>query len=93
MAVPAPTDPNALLRRTALAAALTESGYPIAPATLATMATRGGGPPFRLFGRIPIYCWGAALAWAQGRCTEPRSSSSEADIRPSNAEPQGASPL
>jgi hypothetical protein len=93
MANPVPTDPNALLRRTALAAALTESGYPIAPATLATMATRGGGPPFQLFGRIPIYRWGVGLAWAQGRCTEPRSSSSEADIRPANAEPQGASPL
>jgi hypothetical protein len=86
-----PTDSNALLRRTPLAAALTELGFPLAPATLATMATRGGGPPFQLFGRIPLYRWGAALAWAQDRLTEPRSSSSEADIRP--AGPQGASPL
>jgi hypothetical protein len=79
MAIPAPTDPNALLRRTPLAAALTELGYPLAPATLATMATRGGGPPFQLFGRIPLYRWGAALAWAQDRLTEPRSSSLTTD--------------
>jgi hypothetical protein len=93
MASPVPTDPNALLRRTPLAAALTERGFPLAPATLATMATRGGGPPFQLFGRIPLYRWGAAVAWAERRLTKPRSSSSEADIRRATAATQGASAL
>jgi hypothetical protein len=79
MAAPVPTDPNALLRRTLLAAALTQLGYPLAPATLATMATRGGGPPFQLFGRIPLYRWGAALAWAQSRLSAPRRNTSEGD--------------
>jgi hypothetical protein len=69
------------MHRTPLAAALTALGYPLAPATMATTATRGGGPPFQLFGRIPLYRWGAALTWAERRLTSPRSSSSEADVR------------
>jgi hypothetical protein len=28
------------------------------------------GPPFKKFGRIPIYDWGAALDWAEGRSEE-----------------------
>ena len=79
MANPVPTDPNALLRRTALAAALTESGYPIAPATLATMATRGGGPPFHKFGARVLYRWSETLAWAQSRLSAPRRNTSEGD--------------
>ncbi len=69
------------LRRDATAEALTEAGYPTSPATLATKATRGGGPPFRLFGRIPIYVWGESLAWAEGRMSAPRRSTSEADAQ------------
>jgi hypothetical protein len=71
-----------LLRRHALAQALTEAGFPTAPATLATKATRGGGPPFRLYGRIPLYRWGDALAWAESRLSAPRQSTSEGDARP-----------
>jgi hypothetical protein len=68
---------DALLTRDAVATALTEAGFPISGATLATKATRGGGPPYRLFGRRPLYEWGTALAWAQGRLSEPASNSSE----------------
>jgi hypothetical protein len=71
--------PDTLLRRAAIAAELTDAGYPTAPATLATKATRGGGPPYRLYGRVPLYRWGDALAWAESRCTAPRASTSEAD--------------
>jgi hypothetical protein len=70
--------PDALLRRKQLAEALCVAGFPIAVATLSTMASRGGGPPFRLWGRTPLYHWGCALAWAEGRLSEPRSSTSEA---------------
>ena len=42
-----PNSPDQLLTRTELAAALTELGFPTSPATLATRATRGGGPLFR----------------------------------------------
>jgi hypothetical protein len=62
-----PDDPNALLRRKATAEALTAAGFPVAEATLATKASRGGGPPFRRFGRIPLYRWGDSLDWAISR--------------------------
>ena len=70
-------DENDLLRRHALAQALTDAGYPTASATLATKATRGGGPPFRLYGRIPLYRWGDALAWAESRLSALQRSTSE----------------
>jgi hypothetical protein len=70
---------DTLLRRQQTAAALIRAGYPIRPATLATMASRGGGPPYRLFGRVPLYRWGDALDWAEARTTAPRRSSSEGD--------------
>lgn len=72
-------DPDRLLRRRELAAALKRRGYPSTEASLATMVTRGGGPPMRYFGRIPLYRWADALAWAHARLSEPRTSSSEAD--------------
>lgn len=78
-----PEDPDTLLRRAALAAALTAKGYQTAHSTLATMATRGGGPPYRLFGRIPLYRWGDALKWAEGRLGPPQSSTSEGGHEPS----------
>lgn len=77
-----PVDDDTLLRRDALAAALTAAGFPIAPTTLATKASRGGGPPYEMWGRIPLYRWGKSLAWARGRLSEPRHSSSAADVSP-----------
>ena len=68
---------NTSLTRTQVAAALTASGYPISPATLSTMATRGGGPPYRNFGPRVLYRWGEALEWAEARLSKPRRSSSE----------------
>ena len=65
-------DDDTLLTRDMAAAALTEAGYPVKSKTLATKATRGGGPPYRLFGVRPLYRWGDALAWAQGRLSAPR---------------------
>ena len=78
MASPAQLGPDTLLRRNETADALTSAGYPVSTATLATKATRGGGPPFRSFGRIPLYRWADALAWAEGRLSPPRRSTSEA---------------
>jgi hypothetical protein len=79
--MPIPHDPDTLLRRDAVADALTEAGFPVAKTTLATMATRGGGPPYRSFGRVPLYRWHDALAWAEGRLTPARRSTSEADAQ------------
>lgn len=55
------------LSRNEIAAALTEAGFPISAATLATMATRGGGPSFVKFNGRALYDLGEALAWAESR--------------------------
>jgi hypothetical protein len=76
-----PDDPNALLTRQAVAAALKAAGYPVAPATLATKATRGGGPPYCLFSSRALYRWADALEWARSNTSTPRRTTSEADYR------------
>ncbi len=69
--------PDTFLRRDQAAKALTAAGYPVSPATLATKACRGAGPPFRLFGRVPLYRWGDLLEWAESKLSPPVSSTSE----------------
>lgn len=68
-------------RRTRRGAAefLQAHGYPVAAGTLATKATRGGGPPFEKFGNIVLYEEEALLAWAESRLSAPRRSTSEID--------------
>ena len=68
---------DALLTRDSVAATLTEAGYPISGATQATKATRGGGPPYRFFGRRPLYRWGDAIDWAESKLSKPIRSTSE----------------
>jgi hypothetical protein len=72
MANQIPIDLDTLLTRDQTAVALTQAGFPVRSATLATKACRGGGPEFKLFGTRPLYRWGDALAWAQAKLTEPR---------------------
>ena len=79
MASTPPNDPETLLTREAVAEALTEAGYPTSPKTLATKASRGGGPPFRKWSNRPLYAWGAALAWAQSRLGPVVTSTAELD--------------
>ena len=74
-----PTNPDALLMRGQTSEALKESGFPIEPSTLATKATRGGGPPFHKFGARVLYRWSETLAWAQSRLSAPRRNTSEGD--------------
>jgi len=78
-----PVDHDALLRRKRAAEALTARGFPCSEKTLATKATRGGGPPYQLFGRTPLYRWGDVLAWAEGKLTPPRRSTAEGDVETS----------
>jgi hypothetical protein len=75
-----PNDPNARLTRERTAEALTAAGFPVSARTLATKATRGGGPPYSLFCGRALYRWGDAIAWAQGLTTAPRRSTAEADV-------------
>jgi hypothetical protein len=70
-------NPDAFLGRRQTAAELSALGYKVAEATLASKATRGGGPPMRSFGKRVLYRWGDALAWAESKLTAPYSSTSE----------------
>ena len=72
-----PDNSDVMLSRKETARALTDAGYPVAEATLATMATRGGGPVYQLFGRKPLYRWADALEWAKSRLSKPVRSTSE----------------
>jgi hypothetical protein len=74
-----PIDPEVWLTRSRTAAALREHGFPVAVSTLATKATRGGGPPFRKFGTKPLYRWADVLAWAQAKLGPTVTSSSGLD--------------
>jgi hypothetical protein len=74
-----PNDPDVRLTRERTAEALTAAGFPVSPRTLATKATRGGGPPYTLFGRRALYRWGDALAWAESLTTPPRRCTAAAD--------------
>lgn len=78
-----PENPETLLTRAQLGAALREAGYPVADKTLATKATRGGGPPFRRFGARVLYRWSEALEWAESRLSAPVDNTSELDWRAS----------
>jgi hypothetical protein len=80
MAYPSSLHPDTQLRRRPGADALTEAGYPTAPATLARKASVGGGPPFRKYGRYPLYRWADLLEWAESRMGPLVTTTSEADV-------------
>jgi hypothetical protein len=56
---------------------LTDLGYRTAHATLAKLACIGGGPTFESFGRKPLYHEADLLAWAEGKTSGPRRSTSD----------------
>jgi hypothetical protein len=60
---------------------LSERGYKMAPATLATKRSRGGGPRFRRFGPRIIYEPSELLEWAGSLLSEPAASTSEHEAR------------
>jgi hypothetical protein len=68
---------DALLTREDNAAALTAAGYKTSKTTLATLATRGGGPPFMKYGKHVVYRFGDSLVWAKGKLRPPVRSTSE----------------
>lgn len=78
-----PDNDDALLTRENVAAALTAMGFPTKAKTLATMATRGRGPLYRLYSARALYRWGDALEWARSRlgpvahCTSERHRSND----------------
>jgi hypothetical protein len=66
-----------LLSREAAAQALTDAGYITSPSTLATKASRGKGPGYRIFGKRAIYRWGDLIAWAEEQTVPLRHNTSE----------------
>ena len=72
---------NSLLTRDMTAIALTEAGYPIKSKTLATKASRGGGPPFQKFGSRPLYRWSDTIAWAENQLSAIVTSTAGFDIK------------
>lgn len=74
---PIPNRNDALLTREQVGVALRAAGFPVASKTLATMATRGGGPSYRRFGARVLYRWDETLAWAEARLSGPVHSTSE----------------
>jgi hypothetical protein len=87
-----PANFDALLTREQTSEALKESGFPIEPTTLATKASRGGGPPYEKFGPRALYRWGNSLAWAQSRLSAPRRNTSEGDAIGQGARAESAPP-
>jgi hypothetical protein len=66
-----------LLGRQAAAHFLTERGFPTAKRTLEKLASAGGGPVYRVFGRRVIYRASDLLEWAEARLSPPRRHTSE----------------
>ena len=64
--------PDVLLRRLAAADALGRLGCPLSPCTLASMATRGGGPRFSKVGNKSLYRYSDLVAWLQERLAATR---------------------
>jgi hypothetical protein len=79
---------DTLLTRDQTATALTEEGFPVKAKTLATKATRGGGPPFRHFGPFTLYRWGDSLQWARSRLSKLVANTSELDAAMSSESPR-----
>jgi hypothetical protein len=66
------------LRRSAAAEYLREQrGIPCSAKTLAKLACIGGGPVYRLFGRIPLYTCPDLDTYADSRLGKPVRSTSE----------------
>jgi hypothetical protein len=55
------------LTRPEASAALRAKGFDISAATLASLVTRGGGPPYRLFMGVAKCRWRDLLEWAEAR--------------------------
>ena len=64
------------LRRDEAAAYIRKKGLRMARATLAKFAVVGGGPPFRRYGRWPVYSPADLDAWIEARLTRKVASTS-----------------
>jgi hypothetical protein len=77
-----------LLRRRPASDYLRARGFPVAPATLAKLASVGGGPEFQRFGRVPLYAPEALDRWVASRLSAAVASTSELGGRLDAGEPR-----
>lgn len=76
-----------LLRRSEVPAYVAEKhGVPVAKCTLDKLASIGGGPPMRYFGRIPVYDPDAIDAWVLEKLSGPVRSAPQRKGRPQGRE-------
>jgi hypothetical protein len=75
-----PIDPHAMMPRKKLAASLTAIGFRCSAATLACLASRGGGPPFAKWGALAVYEWADGIRWAQAKQTAKRTTAVEGHV-------------
>lgn len=64
--------------RREIAATLTAMGFKTSPKTLAKLASIGGGPEYHTFGNRTLYKPSKAIAWAKGKLSAARASTSQA---------------
>jgi hypothetical protein len=72
-----PPTSRQFMRRIEAAAYLNGLGLPVAVNTLMKLASVGGGPTFRRFGRFPVYTRSDLDAWARSRLSRPMASTSD----------------
>lgn len=79
--VPSPVPPASgapyLRRRAAAQYLISTYGVPAAPATLAKLASIGGGPAITYFNKVPLYAVKDLDAWANTKLQAPIRSTSE----------------
>jgi len=70
---------DTMFTREKAAAALSDLGYPVSKATLATLASRSGGPRYCRFGKRVLYRWADLVDWSKARCGPTVRTTSELD--------------
>jgi len=69
---------NRYLNRREAAQYLSDRGFPTAWTTLQKLASIGGGPRYRIFGRVALYETPDLDTYAEAKLSAPRFSTSEA---------------
>jgi hypothetical protein len=73
--------PDTILRRADLPeAAQRELGFIFPKKQAATLASRGGGPPYSMVGGVAYYRWADFVEWVHSRTSKPRTTAVEAHV-------------
>jgi hypothetical protein len=76
-----PPKPDTILRRADLPeASRHELGFVFPKRQAATLASRGGGPPYVIVGGVAYYRWADFVEWVRSRMSKPRTTAVEAHV-------------